>query len=66
VTAPLLLALGLFFVIEGLFPFFFPRQWRQTFLRIAELSEGQIRFFGLLALLCGILLLAFQFFSADT
>ncbi len=63
--ASLLLALGLFFVIEGLFPFFFPKQWRETFLRIAELNTGQIRFFGLLALLCGILLLSFLFFSAE-
>ena len=40
-------------VLEGILPFLFPRQWRDTFLRITRLTDGQIRFLGLIALLCG-------------
>ena len=59
----LLVALGLLFVLEGLLPLLAPRQWRQMFLQIAQLSDGQIRFFGLVAMLFGILLLAFHLFT---
>jgi uncharacterized protein YjeT (DUF2065 family) len=65
VAASLLMALGLLFVFEGLFPFFAPGRWRQTFLQLAQLSDGQIRFFGLAAIVFGILLLAFQYFTAE-
>lgn len=61
----LLVALGLFFLLEGALPFLAPGRWRAAFLRIAQLSEGQIRFFGLLAILFGILLLAFPLSTAD-
>ena len=64
-TAALLMALGLLFVLEGLFPFIAPERWRQTCLQLAQLSDGQIRFFGLAAILFGILLLAFHHFKAD-
>ncbi|MGE5650486.1 DUF2065 domain-containing protein [Noviherbaspirillum sp. UKPF54] len=50
-------ALGLMLLLEGIFPFLFPRQWRETFIRIARFSDGQIRFLGLMALSCGILVL---------
>lgn len=63
-AASFLIALGMLFLLEGLLPFLFPRQWRETFLRIARLSDGQIRFFGLAAILCGILLLAFHVYTA--
>ena len=36
------------------------RRWRETFLQLARLSDGQIRFFGLAAILFGILLLVFS------
>ena len=55
-----MVALGLLFVLEGLLPLLAPRRWRQTFLQIAQLSDGQIRFFGLVAMLFGMLLLAFH------
>lgn len=64
-TAALLTALGLLFVFEGLFPFIAPERWRQTFLKLAQLSDGQIRFFGLAAILFGILLLALHHFTAE-
>lgn len=62
----LLVALGLFFVLEGLIPFLAPSRWRATFLQIAQLSDGQIRFFGLVAMLFGILLLAFHLLTANS
>lgn len=64
-TTALLMALGLLFVLEGLFPLIAPECWRQTFLKLAKLSVGQIRFFGLTAILFGILLLVLQHFTAD-
>lgn len=62
----LLAALGLLLLLEGLLPFLAPDRWRRAFLQIAQLSDGQIRFFGLVATLFGILLLAFNLLSADS
>ena len=55
----LLTALALMLIIEGLLPFLAPGLWRETFRRITELSDGQVRFVGLTSMLCGVLLLAF-------
>ena len=65
-SSSLLLAFGLFCVFEGLFPFLAPDRWRETFLQLARLSAGQIRFFGLAAILFGILLLAFRFAVSES
>jgi len=53
----LLMAFALMLVIEGALPFLAPSLWRETFRRIMLLSDGQIRFFGLSAMLAGLLLL---------
>jgi hypothetical protein len=53
----LLMALALMLVIEGLLPFLAPKIWRETFLRLMQLSDGQIRFFGLTSMIAGLLLL---------
>ncbi|MDA8255084.1 MAG: DUF2065 domain-containing protein [Betaproteobacteria bacterium] len=53
----LLLAFALMLVIEGLMPFLAPRVWRETFRRVTELSDGQIRFIGLSSMLVGVVLL---------
>ena len=53
----LLTALGLVFIFEGLLPLLGPAVWRRTFSQLLQLHDGQIRFFGLLALLAGLLLL---------
>ncbi|MDP2821534.1 MAG: DUF2065 domain-containing protein [Sulfuritalea sp.] len=53
----LLLAFALMLVIEGLMPFLVPRVWRETFRRVTELSDGQIRFIGLSSMLFGVVLL---------
>jgi len=53
----LLLALALMLVIEGILPFVAPRVWRDTFRRVTELADGQIRFIGLSSVLVGVVLL---------
>ena len=53
----LLMAFALMLVIEGLFPFLAPSAWRETFRRLMQLTDGQIRFFGLTAMLAGLVLL---------
>jgi len=55
----LLTALALMLVIEGVLPFLVPGVWRETFRRLIELSDGQIRFIGLTSMLAGLLLLYF-------
>ncbi len=52
-----LLALALMLVIEGLLPFIAPKLWRDTFRRVTELSDGQLRFFGLSSILLGLVLM---------
>ncbi|MGH8620022.1 MAG: DUF2065 domain-containing protein [Burkholderiales bacterium] len=53
----LLTAFALMLVIEGVLPFLAPQLWRETFRRLTEMSEGQIRFFGLTSMIAGLLLL---------
>ena len=50
-------ALALVFVIEGLLPFFSPRNWRRGFSQLMQLRDGQLRFFGLCSIGVGLLLL---------
>lgn len=51
----LLTAVALMLVIEGAMPFLSPQSWRQVFERVLAMSDGQIRFLGLLSLLAGLL-----------
>ncbi|RYX95060.1 MAG: DUF2065 domain-containing protein [Comamonadaceae bacterium] len=51
------LACALVLVIEGLMPFISPSGWRRMFLQIVQLNDGQIRFFGLLSIIGGLLLI---------
>ncbi|MDI6747595.1 MAG: DUF2065 domain-containing protein [Rhodocyclaceae bacterium] len=53
----LLLALALMLVIEGLLPFVAPRVWRETFRRVTELGDGQLRFIGLTSIIIGLVIL---------
>ena len=52
-----LAALGLALILDGLLPFVAPRAWRQAFSQLMQMRDGQVRFFGLLALLGGLALL---------
>lgn len=54
----LLGALALMLVIEGLLPLVNPGGWRNIFSRVLQMSDGQIRFIGLLSVGAGLLLLA--------
>ncbi len=55
----LLAAFALYLVIEGLLPFVSPRNWKQSVAMIAQLSDKQLRIFGLVSMLAGLMLLAF-------
>ncbi len=52
----LLTAFALMLVIEGLVPFVAPAVWRETFRRLIQFSDGQVRFVGLISMLAGIIL----------
>ena len=52
-----LLGLAMMLVIEGLLPFVFPEMWRETFRKLVSLSDGQLRFVGIVAMLLGLLML---------
>ena len=52
-----LMAFALMLILEGVLPFLAPSLWRDTFRRITQMSDGQIRFFGLSSMLIGLALL---------
>ena len=58
-TDSLWTAFALVFVIEGLLPFLSPASWRRVFTQMVQLRDGQIRFFALLCILSGIVMLLF-------
>jgi uncharacterized protein YjeT (DUF2065 family) len=53
----LLAGFALMLVFEGILPFMAPRAWRETFRRVIELSDGQLRFIGLASIGLGLLIL---------
>ena len=53
----LLAGLALMLVFEGILPFMAPRAWRETFRRVIEMSDGQLRFIGLASIVLGMVLL---------
>jgi uncharacterized protein YjeT (DUF2065 family) len=57
VVESLWVAFALLLVIEGLLPFVAPRLWRETFRRLTELTDGQLRFVGLVSIVVGALFL---------
>lgn len=52
-----LLGLAMMLVIEGMWPFLMPDLWREAFRKLVTLSDGQLRFVGITAMLSGIILL---------
>ncbi len=50
-------ALALMLVMEGILPFLAPVAWRETFARLIQFRDGQLRFMGLISMLAGLLLL---------
>lgn len=55
----LLAAFALMLVIEGVLPFLAPAVWREAFRKMTEMSDGQLRFIGLLSMAGGLLILFF-------
>ena len=53
----LLAAFGLMLVIEGILPLLAPAIWRDTFRKMIEMSDGQLRFIGLASMFGGLLVL---------
>ncbi|MGH8669745.1 MAG: DUF2065 domain-containing protein [Burkholderiales bacterium] len=53
-----IMALALMLIVEGVLPFLAPNLWRDTFRRITQMSDGQIRFIGLSSMIVGLLILA--------
>ena len=49
-------ALALVLVLEGLFPFMSPGAWKRMFVRLLDLQDGQLRFFGLCSMVLGLIL----------
>jgi uncharacterized protein YjeT (DUF2065 family) len=50
-------ALALMLLFEGLLPLINPRGWRSVFARVLQMTDGQIRFIGLLSVAIGLMLL---------
>jgi uncharacterized protein YjeT (DUF2065 family) len=57
VNSTLLTALGLMLILEGLLPLLLPQAWRDTFKRMVELKDGQLRFVGLVSIAGGLILI---------
>jgi uncharacterized protein YjeT (DUF2065 family) len=49
------IALAFVLILEGLLPFVAPRLWRETFNRLIALTDGQLRFIGLIAIGFGVI-----------
>lgn len=47
------MACALLLVVEGLLPFAAPRLWRDTFRKLVDMSDGQLRFIGLISMALG-------------
>ncbi len=53
----LLIAFALMLVLEGILPFLLPGIWRETFKKLTEIGDNQVRFIGLTSMLLGLMLL---------
>ena len=53
----LLIAFALMLLLEGILPFLLSNIWRDTFKKLTETSDNQVRFIGLTSMLLGIGLL---------
>ena len=46
-------ALAMLLVLEGILPFAAPQLWREAFRKLVDLSDGQLRFVGLISIALG-------------
>lgn len=49
-------------VLEGILPLVAPRVWRDTFRRLVDLTDGQLRFVGFASMLVGAIVLMIAFY----
>jgi uncharacterized protein len=47
-------AFTLVLVVEGLLPFVAPKVWRDSFQKLVLLTDGQLRFIGLVSIILGL------------
>lgn len=47
-------------LVEGLMPLLFTQSWRQTFEKLLQLRDGQIRFIGFMSVCIGLFILWFS------
>lgn len=52
-------AFAMLLILEGILPFLAPQFWRDTFRRLIDLSDGQLRFVGLISIGIGLACLTF-------
>ena len=52
----LLAALGLALILEGLMPLIAHLGWRRVVAQLMQLKDGQLRFYGLISVVLGLLL----------
>lgn len=55
----ILTAIALVMVIEGMLPFIGPGKYKQLVAQVAQLSDNQLRTFGLFTMTAGLILLFF-------
>jgi uncharacterized protein len=55
----LLAGVALMLIFEGIMPFVSPATWKDTMRQAINLSDGQLRFLGLVAIAIGLALLFF-------
>lgn len=49
--------IAFYLIIEGLFPFAMPQAWRRGLASLAQLDDSQLRAFGLVVVISGLVLL---------
>jgi uncharacterized protein YjeT (DUF2065 family) len=47
-------AFALVLVVEGLLPLVAPKVWRDSFQKLVALTDGQLRFIGLISIVMGL------------
>ncbi len=53
-TDSLWAAFALVLVVEGVLPLFAPHVWRESFRKLVQLTDGQLRFVGLVSIIVGL------------
>ncbi len=56
-SSDLLTAFALLLVLEGILPSLVPSLWRESFRKMTEMSDGQLRFLGFVSMFAGLLIL---------